>query len=208
VSSSFDWINGTYLLQLNYTLWFPERPQVHALDLYGGRWNGQTWRVTLDPDGQPLWYDSIHNCGCYHQIWKPNDWVVHADTGPEQPLFLQQSWSGRPRITLLPGTHYIRWVDAAERPSENRIQHQKGYRLTDYTQLMVLPGEQAPVSLFAPSGLITESARLERYLLWPFGVQSPGTMRRQGHHAIAFVGKRTFDDPRLWTTLLTPRLNP
>jgi hypothetical protein len=208
VSSGYAQVNQTYLLQLQYTLWLPERPKAHALDLYGGHWNGLTWRVTLDTHGQPLWHDSIHNCGCYHQIWKPNDWVAHAEIGPEQPLFLEQSWTGRPRITLLPNTHYVRWVDDADRPSENNIQHQQRYRLTDYTQLMVLPGEQTPVSLFAPSGLITGSERLERYLLWPFGVKSPGTMRRQGHHAIAFVGKRNFDDPRLWSTLLTPKRQP
>lgn len=207
VHTSYAWIDTAYHLQLNYTIWLPERPKVHGLDLYGGRWNGITWRVTLDRSGQPLWYDSIHNCGCYHQVWKPDHWVVHQDIGPEQPLFFAHDWVGRPRITLLPGTHYVRWVDAADRPSENRIASVATSKLTVYQQLMAIPDSEGAIALFAPNGFISGSERLERLVLWPFGVQSPGAMRRQGTHAIAFVGKREFADPRLWSNLLTPKVS-
>jgi len=30
------------------------------------------------------------------------------------------------------------------------------------------------------------------------GIPSPGAMRQWGHHAIAFVGRRHFDDARLF----------
>ena len=52
-------------------------------------------------------------------------------------------------------------------------------------------------SLFGPDGLVDESARAERFVLWPLGIPSAGAMREAGHHAIAFVGKRHFDDPDL-----------
>jgi hypothetical protein len=29
------------------------------------------------------------------------------------------------------------------------------------------------------------------------GIRSPGAMRQWGRHAVAFVGRRHFDDPRL-----------
>ncbi len=52
-------------------------------------------------------------------------------------------------------------------------------------------------SIYGADGLIDQSKRLERFLLWPSGIKSPGTMRGWGHHATAFVGKRHFDDPFL-----------
>jgi hypothetical protein len=36
---------------------------------------------------------------------------------------------------------------------------------------------------------------MERFILWPTGVVSPGAMRQWGRHAVAFVGERHFDDP-------------
>jgi hypothetical protein len=52
-------------------------------------------------------------------------------------------------------------------------------------------------SLYDEDGIIDASARAERFLLWPYGVNSPGAMRQWGTHAIAFIGKRHFDDPFL-----------
>ncbi|MCH8551868.1 MAG: hypothetical protein LAT62_08025 [Natronospirillum sp.] len=196
-----------YLLQLSYTFWFRERPRPHALDIYGGPWNGITWRVTLDESGQPLLFDAIHNCGCYHQVWKPDRHLVRTDIGREEPLFLPLDWTGRPRLTLLPGTHYVRRVVSAERDPEDVVTERQTYAFRPYDDLLALPdeaGEYRAVSLFDDDGLIRDSARLERFVLWPFGVQSPGAMRRNGTHAIAFVGKRQFDDPLLFEQLLEP----
>ncbi len=57
------------LLQLTYTIWFPERPPEGAFDALAGRLDGLVWRVTLAPDGEPLLFDSIHPCGCFHQFF-------------------------------------------------------------------------------------------------------------------------------------------
>jgi hypothetical protein len=50
-------------------------------------------------------------------------------------------------------------------------------------------------SMFGPDGIVPGSERLERFILWPTGVPSPGAMRQSGRHAVAFVGERHFDDP-------------
>jgi hypothetical protein len=49
--------------------------------------------------------------------------------------------------------------------------------------------------MFSPDSLAPGSERLERFILWPTGVVSPGAMRQWGRHAVAFVGERHFDDP-------------
>jgi hypothetical protein len=48
--------------------------------------------------------------------------------------------------------------------------------------------------MFNLYGIAPGSERLERFILWPTGVLSPGAMRQWGRHAVAFVGKRHFDD--------------
>ena len=57
------------LLQLNYVIWFPARPLTGSFDLLGGNIDGITWRVTFDYEGNVLFYDTIHNCGCYHMVF-------------------------------------------------------------------------------------------------------------------------------------------
>src|SRR3979490_2977105 len=57
------------LLQMVYTIWFPERPPSGGVDLLSGALDGVVWRATLAPDGEPIIYDSIHPCGCYHQFF-------------------------------------------------------------------------------------------------------------------------------------------
>lgn len=49
--------------------------------------------------------------------------------------------------------------------------------------------------MFNENSIAFGSERLERFILWPTGVVSPGAMRQWGRHAVAFVGKRHFDDP-------------
>ena len=73
----------------------------------------------------------------------------------------------------------------------------------DSEQLRSLPMPNgAKRSLFGEDGIIDASERAERFLLWPYGVASPGAMRQWGTHAIAFTGRRHFDDPFLLENLL------
>ena len=71
-----------------------------------------------------------------------------------------------------------------------------GYTLADYEILKTLPHASGNrKSMFNRYGIVTGSERLERFILWPTGVISPGAMRQWGKHAVAFVGQRHFDDP-------------
>jgi hypothetical protein len=60
---SFTRFGKAILTQLNYIIWFPSRPRENALDIYGGSLDGLNYRVTLDKNGEPLLYETIHNCG-------------------------------------------------------------------------------------------------------------------------------------------------
>jgi len=60
---SFTRFGKEILTQLNYIIWFPARPKEHALDIYGGLLDGVNFRVTLDRNGEPLLYETIHNAG-------------------------------------------------------------------------------------------------------------------------------------------------
>ena len=80
-------IGGVASLQLVYTIWFPARPAAHPLDFVAGHLDALVWRVTLDAEGRPLVYDSIHACGCFHMFFPTER--VRERPGPyehERPL--------------------------------------------------------------------------------------------------------------------------
>jgi hypothetical protein len=78
------------------------------------------------------------------------------------------------------------------------------YSLADYSELRSLPvPEGGHRSMFSEDSLVPGSERLERLILWPTGVVSPGAMRQWGRHAVAFVGERHFDDPFAVETMFT-----
>lgn len=196
---------GEPLLQLNYLIWFAARPRTGTFDLLGGPLDGVLWRVTLDRSGRPLLYDSIHACGCYHQLFPGPALRLRPETAQwaEPPLAPQPApvvgAGERVTIRLASGNHYLQRV-YADRPGAVTVP-----RWRDYTALYALPvvgGERR--GLFGPEGLVAGSERAERWLLWPTGVPSPGAMREHGRHAIAFVGRRHFDDADLLDRLFEP----
>ncbi|WP_455232152.1 hypothetical protein [Geopseudomonas aromaticivorans] len=183
-------------LQLIYQFWFRERPKAHALDLYGGDLDGLLWRVTLDEGGNALLYDAIHPCGCWHAFFLPADSPLRfrQPDGEEQRLARRLALRGNQAATLWlrGGDHALLWVDA-RRPSRPT----EGYRMAGLDELRQLPHPQGQHSLYDRRGLVPGTQRLERWLLWPSGVVSPGAMRQWGRHASAFVGQAHFDDPDL-----------
>lgn len=197
---------GQVLLQLNYVIWFPARPKEGLFDLFGGWLDGIIWRVTLSTDGQALAYDSIHPCGCYYVIFPSPSIRARQPSDGSEPVLAPKSiplmeQGQRVSIRLASNTHFIQQISAAELPLRAIA-----YEQERYTELRSLPGpKNKRRSLFDPVGLIPESSRLERFLLWPFGVPNAGAMRQWGTHAIAFVGRRHFDDSHLLEGLLEPR---
>ncbi|MEE8321612.1 MAG: hypothetical protein V3R68_07230, partial [Gammaproteobacteria bacterium] len=86
---SYTRVDGKVLVQLNYVIWFPARPRSGYFDLLGGHIDGITWRVTLGSDGYPVFYDSMHNCGCYHLFFPTNHIIPRVLTGnQEKPVLL------------------------------------------------------------------------------------------------------------------------
>ncbi len=191
---------GRALLQLNYAIWFPERPTGAGWDILGGHLDGVLWRVTLAPDGEPWVFDSIHLCGCYHQFFPTPRAVPKAqpDTLDETALVPQVLPRIGPetRITLrlAAGTHYLERVVMGAVSFETASK----YIFTDDDALRSVPlAEGGRRSVFRPDGIVPGSERGERWLFWPMGVPEPGAMRQWGRHATAFIGRRHFDDPWL-----------
>lgn len=192
------------LLQLNYLIWFPARP---GNDIYAGWLDGIHWRVTLAADGRPLWYDSIHPCGCYH-LFFPTDRVRWVEGQPttgllEPPLSPQTApEAGRLVLRIEHTRHYIArlYPDGGERPA-------LALRPRPYNELRALPAEDSWHSLFDQHGLLPGTERPERWLFWPMGIRSAGAMRQWGRHPTAFVGRRHFDEAFLFESLFEVRPN-
>ncbi len=193
---------GEILLQLVYTVWFPGRTAESAVDSLAGHMDGITWRVTLDSQGQPLVYDSMHNCGCYHLFFPvAGSGLEPVATDPveveEKALIPQQVAVMQPgeriHLYITAGAHDLIRV-LVRKPEPSSV----GYVLEDYDELRSLPTESGVRrSLFDPAGLVPGTERLESLYLWPMGVLRPGAMRQWGRHATAFVGRRHFDQPDL-----------
>jgi len=195
---SFARFGKEILTQLNYIIWFPARPKVNALDIYGGDLDGVNYRVTLDQKGEPLLYETIHNCGCYYEAYPTHRLTAREKIEyAEPPLILKA-----PELTfskelmtvaMESRTHYVQHLyPVARQPHPGMVV----YPLADYGELRSLPdSEDRRRSMFSPDSLAPGSERLERLIIWPTGVVSPGAMRQWGRHAVAFVGERQFDDP-------------
>jgi hypothetical protein len=196
---------GKVLLQLIYQIWLPAREKTGLLDLYGGPLDSVIWRVTLSPEGAPIAFDSIHGCGCYYLLFPGQGYrAIPPKDGVEPVLSL------KPITTITPGhrlllrlqsrTHYLQQVSLVD---DNDEAVRLSYVFHDSRQLRSLPMPNGGNrSLFGEDGIIDASERSERFLLWPYGVASPGAMRQWGTHAIAFIGRRHFDDPFLLENLL------
>ncbi|KON81776.1 hypothetical protein PA01_09405 [Azoarcus sp. PA01] len=189
------------LLQLVYTAWFPARPPRGALDLLAGHLDGLVWRVTLAPDGEPLLFDSIHPCGCYHFFFPtPRARPRVAPASLDEWRFVPQAVPHHPEpqrvvLRIASRTHYLQRVH--ELPSPVSMPSSR-YALHAEDVLRRLPlqhGESR--SLYGPDGFVGGTERAERFLFWPMGIVNAGAMRQWGRHATAFVGRRHFDDPRL-----------
>jgi len=189
----------TVLLQIVYTLWFPERPAASSLDILAGRLDGVVWRVTLAPDGEPIMHDSIHPCGCYHWFFpSPRAKPRAAPDASEEWAFAPQGMprlrdGERPVVSIASATHFIERVGVVAGPDS--LVHYSLRRYDELRSLSRMDGRRR--SVFGPDGLIAGTERGERFLYWPMGIASAGAMRQWGRHATAFVGRRHFDDADL-----------
>jgi hypothetical protein len=201
-------IGEQVLLQFVYQIWFDERPARGRLDLLAGRLDSVIVRITVDDDGVPVMLDTIHGCGCYHMFLPsprlqrrppPAPFVEWAFVPAALPAWTPAS---RFQVRLEAATHYVVGVDAVTPRAAGApagADAGASYRLQELDALRSLPWPAGGRrSLYAPDGLVPGTERAERWLFWPMGIASPGAMRQWGRHATAFIGRRHFDDPRLF----------
>lgn len=198
---SYSRFHDETLIHLNYAFWFPARTALRAIDIYAGEFDGITWRVTLDKTGQIKWFDSIHSCGCYHKLYSPGGvWVLNDDIRGEKPILVEVDsalQTQTPLLRITSAEHYIISVEPADSLNSATLVQREPYE-----RLINIGSAQAGKTFFDRRGLVADSKRAERFLLWPQGIISAGAMRIRGTHAIAFIGQRHFDDAFLFEELL------
>jgi hypothetical protein len=199
---SYTRFNGVNLLQLNYVVWFPERGPVSPVDLFAGKIDSLIWRVTLDTSGRVLLHDSVHSCGCYHKYFLADDSLTIREPA------LSSEPANLIRLINLDVRHGLRLVISSNEHYVVDIKPQtqmtnSAYSLAEYGNLYTLPFQSGSASLFGPSGIINGSERLERFTLWPTGIESVGAMRQWGTHATGFVERQHFDDANLFEKYLS-----
>ena len=197
--------HGKVLLQLIYQIWLPAREKTGFFDLYGGPLDSVIWRITLTPEGTPMAFDSIHACGCYYLLFPGQGYRAIPPMDDAEPVLSPKHVTeNRPGSRLLlrleSRTHYLQQVSSVNETFGNSSLFYQYQNLEELRSLSLPTG--AKLSVYDEDGLIDASARAERFLLWPFGIISPGAMREWGTHAISFIGKRHFDDPFLLEQLL------
>lgn len=197
---TFTRVNERILPQAVYSVWFPGRPKSSLFDLVGGNFDAIVWRATLDEDGVPLVYDTMHACGCYHWFFPTRRAVLRARPGglDEWALVPQSAPElapgQRPLLRIASRSHYL------ERVLPDAAQGDRRYALAREADLRSLPAPGGVRrSLFGPDGIVPGSQRGERFVFWPMGIAEPGAMRQWGRHATAFIGRRHFDDADLLT---------
>ncbi|MGB1258180.1 MAG: hypothetical protein ACPG51_20070, partial [Thiolinea sp.] len=174
--------------QLNYLIWFSERPALHSFDWVAGKHDAVIFRVHLDQAQNILAYDSIHLCGCWYRLFLPQGTQFTADTSyHSEPVIAEHVTAARQmQVYISRDTHQI--IDL--RPVTSHAANTRHYPLREFTELLQL-------TVFDRQGYVPGSERPERWFFWPMGVRNPGAVRRFGEHAVSFIGKRHFDDPYL-----------
>ena len=205
--------HGQTLMQLVYSVWFPERPATSGVDILSGKLDSVVLRLTLAPDGTPWLYDSIHSCGCYHMFFTtPGAVLKPAPQARVEWAFVPASLPSmavgqRVVMRLASGSHYVeglRALPAKPTGSSSDVAppaSSTAYALLSEQALRSLLVVDAPSgvtrSAFWPNGIVPGTERGERLLFWPMGIDSPGAMRQWGRQPTAFVGRRHFDDADL-----------
>jgi hypothetical protein len=195
---AFTRFHGRTLAQMVYLVWFSERPEASWTDWVAGKLDGLIFRVTLDTNGKPLVYDTIHPCGCYHMFFPT------AAATPVPPPNEGEEWAFIPRsapaielpqrivVRLTSRSHYVTDIRADNAPGAGAP-----YAIVDDSVLRILPTATGTKSIFGPTGIVPGTQRSERMFTWPLGIEDAGAMREWGRHATALVGRRHFDDADL-----------
>jgi hypothetical protein len=158
-------LGAQILPQVSYLMWFSERPAEKKIDPYAGKLDGVIWRVTLDQDGRPLLYDTIHSCGCYRYNFPARELELKpARSDFREPLLFPQPppIAEPPVLRIQSGTHYLRRVVSR---ADAQATQSRRYQLAHYDELLSLPADDGSRSLFGRCGLVPGSDRPEQVFL-------------------------------------------
>ena len=211
---TFTRFGDAVLPQLEYLVWFSDRPMQGSGDLQSGRLDGLIWRVTLDTDGAPLIYDTIQPSGRYAMFFPTRrlqvnragqaaveslaEWVYSPiDTAIED--WVGETWPGPLTLWVSSGTHQLVGVSRPGRNWGSPVFDNPPYRLesSDMLRALPVPGGVAR-SIYNQDGVVSGTERLGRLLFWAMGISNVGAMRQSGHQPTALVGRRHFDDAWLF----------
>jgi hypothetical protein len=193
-------LKGDPVLQINYVIWYSERAGERTPSIEKGHLDGLTLRISLDDQGKPFMVETMNNCGCYHLFVPDRERVDRILSRPLMfdamvPQWLPEISTGdRLGIRVDSGWHQVqRLISVGEVPDP------VPYELVPYDDLEALPHEDGQTeSIFDAKGIAKGSERVERFILFPMGIPSIGSMRQRGHHAIELIGQVHFDDPFLY----------
>lgn len=196
----YAFLHSQPILQINYVIWYPERAGKYTPWMEKGRFDGLTFRISLDGDGQVFMMETMNNCGCYHVFIPRKEAVGFIRSKPLAPDAFVPQWlpevsrGERLSIRVNSGWHQVERVLAAPEPVDVL-----SYELAPYEVIESLPAPGGRrVSMFNGHGIVEQSRRIEPLILFSAGIRSIGYMRQRGHHAIEFIGREHFDDPHLF----------
>jgi hypothetical protein len=193
-------VKGEPVLQINYSFWYPARAGSRAPAIEHGRLDGLTLRLSFDTQGRLFMIDLMNNCGCYHVFIPARDRVARTirryyENDPFAPQGLPEIAAGQsPAVRILSGWHQVQRLLPLAPPPDGIP-----YELLPYEMLESLArGDGGSSSVFDAEGIAKGSERVERFIFFPTGIPSIGSMRQRGHHAITLSGRTHFDEPGLF----------
>lgn len=173
----FARVSQAILMQFNYFIWFASAGDATALD-------GLIWRVTLDPRGRPLAYESLRMDGGDHQWFPTSDLTPKGDVEPKLRRPVAEN-AGPLAVHIKAKSHDIDRVMPASRTGRTEI---KRYKLKRYEALFTLkvPGGGRR-NLFDSNGSVRGGRAGDD------GIPP----RQYRHHPLAPNEPWFFDNPRL-----------
>ncbi|MES0875029.1 hypothetical protein [Sinimarinibacterium thermocellulolyticum] len=185
---AFARAGDTVLMQFHYFVWFARHDD--AID-------GVILRVTLDPQGRPLLYDSLGADGRGYRIHPARALEARSASIAESGVIADEVVGlGPVRVELDADTAGVIAVSADGTTPSSVAAAPREYTLAAYEDLLTLPRGGGTMSVFDARGHLRDA--------------DGGAARQLGHHAPLAPLQLRFDDPRLVEAhvLLPPDIEP